>query len=428
MIIEFSVANFRSIKELQTLSLSAANVVSKYKNLDKENLLKISGHEALLKTKAIYGANASGKSNLIKAFVVFITLVNRSVKDEKVLGGMIEPFKLSTQTETEPSFFQLQFIVDGIHYRYGFEVTEERITSEWLFGKPSEREVYFFTREGDGIEVNENQFREGSALKNLLGEGNDIFRTNSLFLTAVAALNGELAKKLVNYISNIMVLSGLSDQKMAAVAGDSLVDNEFRKKIVELVKIADVGIENIYRHEISEENLPQNAPPELLNDLKKGQKHAIVLTAHKKFNEKDEEVNPEVFTLSHGESEGSKKMFEISPFIWRALRENRPLLMDEFDARFHPLLTSKIVDLFHSDTNRGTQFIFVTHDVNLLSAKLMRRDQISFVEKNKFGASQFYTLADFKGVRNDASFEKDYIQGKYGAVPFLGDFNTVFAD
>jgi uncharacterized protein len=427
MIIEFSVANFRSIKELQTLSLSAASIVSKYKELDKQNVI-ISGEETLLKTKAIYGANASGKSNLIKAFLAFIALVNRSVKDEKILGGVIEPFKLSTKTEKEPSFFQLQFINEGVTYRYGFEVTEKGVVSEWLFGKPGEREVYFFTREDGKIEVNENQFREGNALRNLLGEGNDIFRTNSLFLTAVSALNGEISKKLVSYISSITVITGLSDQRMHAVAGDSLGDNEFRKKIVELIKIADVGIQDIYRHEISLENLPQNAPQELLNDLKKGQKHAVILTAHKKFNEKNEEVAPEVFTLSFGESEGSKKMFEISPFILQALRENRPLLMDEFDARFHPLLTSKIVQLFNSDINKGTQFIFATHDTNLLSAKLMRRDQISFVEKNKFGASQFYTLVDFKGVRNDASFEKDYIKGKYGAVPFVGDFNTVFAD
>jgi len=111
--------------------------------------------------------------------------------------------------------------------------------------------------------------------------------------------------------------------------------------------------------------------------------------------------------------------------ILQALNENSPLIIDEFDARFHPLLTKKIVELFNSDSNKGSQLIFATHDTNLLNAKLLRRDQICFVEKDKYGASHFYTLAEFKGVRNDASFEKDYIEGRYGAIPFLGDFNSV---
>ena len=125
------------------------------------------------------------------------------------------------------------------------------------------------------------------------------------------------------------------------------------------------------------------------------------------------------------ESEGSKKMFEVSPLILDALNENRVLIMDEFDARFHPLLTRKIVELFNSNLNKGSQFVFATHDTNLLNAKLLRRDQVCFVEKDKYGASHFYSLVDFKGVRNDASFEKDYVSGKYGAIPFLGDFSSI---
>ena len=125
------------------------------------------------------------------------------------------------------------------------------------------------------------------------------------------------------------------------------------------------------------------------------------------------------------ESEGSKKMFEISPLLSKALNEKRILVMDEFDARFHPLLTKKIVELFNSHANKGSQLIFVTHDTNLLNAKLLRRDQICFVEKDKYGASHVYSLVDFKGIRNDASFEKDYVAGRYGAIPFLGDFSSI---
>jgi hypothetical protein len=125
------------------------------------------------------------------------------------------------------------------------------------------------------------------------------------------------------------------------------------------------------------------------------------------------------------ESEGTKKMFEISPAIFQSLEQGSVLIIDEFDARFHPLLSRKIVELFNSPSNLAAQFIFATHDTNLLSPQLLRRDQICFVEKDKQGASHFYSLADFKGVRNDASYEKDYIAGRYGAIPFLGDFQTL---
>jgi len=118
-------------------------------------------------------------------------------------------------------------------------------------------------------------------------------------------------------------------------------------------------------------------------------------------------------------------MFELSPYIYDAIKNKTPIFIDEFDARFHPLLTKKIVQLFNSKENKGAQLIFVTHDTNLLSADLLRRDQIEFVEKDKYGASHLYSLAQFKGIRNNASFEKDYIQGKYGAIPFLGDFSKL---
>jgi AAA15 family ATPase/GTPase len=126
------------------------------------------------------------------------------------------------------------------------------------------------------------------------------------------------------------------------------------------------------------------------------------------------------------ESEGTLKLFELSPFVYEAIKEGRPLIIDEFDARFHPLLTKKIIELFNSKKNNDSQLIFMTHDTNLLSADFLRRDQIEFVEKDKYGASHLYSLVQFKGIRNNASFEKDYIQGKYGAIPFLGDFNKLF--
>ena len=176
--------------------------------------------------------------------------------------------------------------------------------------------------------------------------------------------------------------------------------------------------------EITTENLPENAEEEVKQELKKGK---IIVSSRTQFDSNLKAVGKSEFSFGIQESEGTKKMFELSPFIYRSLKEGFPLVVDEFDSRFHPLLTKKIVELYNSSENRNSQLIFTTHDTNLLSPDLLRRDQIDFVEKDKYGASHLYTLVEIKGVRNDASFEKDYIQGKYGAIPFLGDFTNLIS-
>lgn len=415
MIIDFSVENYRSIKEMQTLSMSAANIISKYKELDQENVFKHSPKLALLKSKAIYGANASGKSNLIRALVAFISIVVNSVKDDKVLTSRIESFELSTETENQPSYFQLSFLLNKVYYRYGFEATDKEIKSEWLFGSPGKKEVSFFTREGSSIIINEKQFKEATKVSDLYSQPeNDIARSNSLFITAVKSFSGGIAREIVDYLSSYIIISGLSDFKLHKIAEESLGDEEKRVKIAALLRVADVGIDDISRVEYHSDK-----------EINKSDRSFLTVTQHKKFDQNLQQAGSANFFMLTNESEGSKKMFEVSPLILDALNENRVLIMDEFDARFHPLLTRRIVELFNSKSNKGSQFIFATHDTNLLNAKLLRRDQICFVEKDKYGGSHFYSLVDFKGVRNDASFEKDYVSGKYGAIPFLGDFNSI---
>jgi hypothetical protein len=165
--------------------------------------------------------------------------------------------------------------------------------------------------------------------------------------------------------------------------------------------------------------LPDHVEDEVKEDLKRGK---IIVSSRTKYNAELKSEGKSDFSFGMQESKGTIKMFELSPYIYRSLKDGTPLIIDEFDSRFHPLLTKKIVELYNSSENKNTQLIFTTHDTNLLSSELLRRDQIDFVEKDKYGASHLYTLAEIKGVRNDASFEKDYIQGKYGAIPFLSDF------
>ncbi len=425
MIKDFSFGNFRSFKELQSLNMTA----SKINELSESNIIEISAKQTLLKTKAIYGANASGKSNIVKALVQFINVVRNSVKDDKVLK-QIDSYKLSSETENAPSFFQIIFELNKIQYRYGFEATETEITSEWLYGIPNEREVMFFIREGNSIlEISEKHFEEGSKLISLFNDAdgeNEVFRSNSLFLTAVAAMNGKLSKQISNSITSIKVLRGLEDKQLFDNSGALLNEAESKNKIIDFLKIADIGINSLDLIEFTKDNFPKSAPESIIRDLELGNKISMVLSWHNKYNESNESIGEIPLPFLSSQSQGTIKMFEISPLLINAIEKGETLVIDEFDARFHPLVSKKIVELFNSIDNKFSQLIFITHDTNLLSADLLRRDQIDFVEKDNFGASHLYSLVQFKGIRNTASFQKDYISGKYGAIPFLGDFNKLF--
>lgn len=423
MIEEFSFGNFWSFKEMQTLNMTAAKIKSKNTRLDSANLILVEDELSLLKSKAIYGANASGKSNVIKALGTFIRIINDSVKNEEVLE-MIESFQLSTESMDGPSFFQIIFRLEGIRYRYGFEADYESIKNEWLFSTPKSREQILFIREGDQIgDINQKHFEEAQKSIDLSGGEGQIFRNNSLFLSSLASFGfGKVSKKLIEAISSISVVSGLGHPGGYGLAGDFLNDSVKKNFILDFLKKADVGIEDINAIELKGDNLPKDFPEDVKQEFKN---RRIIISNRIRYDDKLNAVGKSEFAFAAQESEGTRKMFELSPFIFKALKEGTTLVIDEFDARFHPLLTKKIVELFNSEGNKKSQLIFITHDTNLLSADLLRRDQIDFVEKDRYGASHLYTLVEIKGVRNDASFEKDYIQGKYGAIPFLGDFSSL---
>lgn len=423
---EFSFGNFRSFKDIQSLNMTAAKIKSKNPQLDIDNVISINDKLSLLKSKAIYGANASGKSNVIKALVAFINIINYSFKEENILA-IIDAFRLSTETEKSPSFFQLIFRYNNIKYRYGFELSENQVYAEWLFATPNIREIPYFIRENNKIiELDKTNFKEGQKLLNLLVDDepdeSEIFRKNSLFLTVLSSFGfGKLSKELINAISEISIISGLGNGNMYGFAGESLNDKDTKKFILDFLKYGDTGIEDLEIIKVTGDDVVVvGVDKEDFDDEAK-----LILSKRNKYNEKSEIESIEYSLFNTNESEGTQKLFELSPFIYSALKEGHPLIIDEFDARFHPLLTKKIVELFNSTENKNAQLIFITHDTNMLSAEMLRRDQIDFVEKDKYGASHLYTLVQFKGIRNNASFEKDYIQGKYGAIPFLGNFDKL---
>lgn len=423
MLIEFSVGNYRSFKDPVTFSMVAANLVAKDKKLDENNVFSIDDELKLLKSAAVYGANASGKSNLVQAlnFMKWF-MVNSSKETQSTDKIDVEHFRLSTETETQPSYFELVFLMEGQRYRYGFEVNPERVISEWLFYVPRIRETKLFDRKLRNIVATKKYDAEGIQKRT---------RSNALFLSVSAQFNVELAEKILDWVTEkLKLISGLHDDSYLHYTIDCIVKNQNKIDILNLIKKLDLGIDeiNVQQEDLSIDVLPDEMPDELkkLIVTTRGVKATSIGTTHKKFDENGNNNAIEKFDLNNNESEGTRKVFALAGPIVTTLKEGKILVIDEFDARLHPLISRAIVELFNSsETNsNNAQLIFMTHDTNLLSNKLFRRDQIWFTEKNRYGATDLYSLAEYK-IRNDASFENDYIQGKYGAIPYIGNLHLL---
>lgn len=427
MLIEFSVGNFRSFKDSVTLSMVAAKLSSKDKALDENNVFEAAGAPPLLTSAAIYGANASGKSNLVAAMAFMREFVLNSHKETQPTGAIdVERFRLSPETVSEPSHFEMVFVADGTRYRYGFEVTPERVEREWLFSVPSTREAKLFERFGDDIDLSE-RFREGREIEART-------RSNALFLSVVAQFNGLVAQRVLRWFRQMGIASGLQDRGMRLYTMRRFFDGTHRDDIRELIRRLDLGIEDVVVEKTSapaELDLPDGMPEALrtalatLRDLP-GSEFYAVRTIHRRAGNGEAPAIQEVFDLDDQESEGTKKLFSMAGPLVKALKEGQLLVVDELDARLHPLMTREIISLFNSrQTNpQHAQLIFTIQDTNLLDNRLLRRDQIWFTEKDRQGATQLYSLAEFR-VRNDEAFERNYIQGRYGAVPFLGDLRSI---
>ncbi|MEH1882590.1 AAA family ATPase [Nostoc sp.] len=421
MLIEFSIGNYRSFKEQVTFSMVAANLVAEDKKLDENNVFEIDNDLKLLKSAAIYGANASGKSNLATAlrFMRWF-MINSSKETQSTEKIGVDQFKLSTETEDKPSFFEIVFLMNGKRYRYGFEATRDKVVSEWLFYVPKSKETKLFERKLGKFSVSKTYKADGIQQKT---------RHNALFLSVSAQFNVQIAEKILDWLTNqVALISTLNDIGYRGYTVSCLINNENKDEILQLLKKLDLGFSDlkVEESEITADSLPKELPDELKNLILKNGKGKLssVQTTHQKFDGKGNLVSIEVFDLDEQESEGTKKVFSLAGPLVDTLKNGQILIIDEFDARIHPLISRAIVELFNSnETNpNNAQLIFMTHDTNLLNKKLFRRDQIWFTEKNRYGATDLYSLAEYN-ISNDASFESDYIQGRYGAIPYIGNLN-----
>jgi hypothetical protein len=385
----------------------------------------------LLKGAVIYGANASGKSNFIKAMSAMRRLVLQSFEQSSADELDIVPFLLNTETENAPSLFEAVFLIDNIRYRYGFEVTNVDVHAEWLFEAQKQAEKPLFIREKDGIEVMKS-FPEGKDLE-------ERTRDNALFLAVADQFNGKVAKKIMRWFNNFITISGLSHERYKGVTFGMLEDGRTQHALLDFYKRLDLGFDdiNISKKPFDPKERPNDMPEGLLKQLITDLEDSFkidIKTIHKKYNAKDKEVGKIEFDMRSQESSGTNKLFNISGPVFDVLNDGGTLVVDELDASLHPLLTLAITKLFNSkEFNRNNaQLIFATHDTNLLYYGNYRRDQIYFIEKDKYGASEMYSLVEYKeegkSVRKDRSFEKDYIEGRYGAIPFIGNLSNVITE
>lgn len=430
MLLQFSIRNFKTFKDKATLSLIASNY-----DKDTREHENIVNNEAfglrLLKSAVIYGANASGKSKLLDAFAFMrFFVINSSKESQKGETIEVEPFRLSTETENEPSEFEIIFIHQNVLFRYGFEVTTERIVSEWLYHKPKTKEVELFYREGSTFNTHGRSFTKGNTV---VKEG--LVRDNALLISVAAQFNENTAINVLDWFKRLKTISGLNESGYQGFTMGRAETSEYKNRILELLKAADLGIQDIKMQKLDVESLPKDLPKELRDKLIKEIKEdnaeffSDVSVIHRKYDDKKNAISLEFFSLEDDESSGTRKFFALTGPILDVIENGYTLVVDELDSKLHPNLVCKIVSLFNSKeiNKKNAQLIFNTHDTNLLSSGLFRRDQIWFTNKNKYGEAKLYSLADFKSdeVKKTEPFEDNYIKGKYGAVPFLGFFDNL---
>jgi AAA15 family ATPase/GTPase len=416
MIAEFTVENYRSFKERHTFSL----VPTKNKELSELTVFRLNEKVSFLRTAVLYGANASGKSNLFLALVFFLKFSVHS-GPQKQVGDVIEiePFAFSRQTESAPSNFEIIFYIrendnETTRYRYGFSVTNEQVEYEYLFAVNKVREITLFTRKRQKIECT-SYYKEGT-------RGKSSVRNNCTFLSVCAQNNGEISGQIVSYFKRINVLFGMNNPPVFL---KKEFDNPvFQKKIINFLKFADIQIMDIKQEPVPVpfQELGDPDVAAILRNKFSNMEQLRILFGHTFYD--GETPVGQKFISDLNESMGTQKLFSYSGTILLALEQGTPLFIDEFDTSLHPLIIEAIIKLFNSPiTNpRNAQLVISCHTVNILTNRLFRRDQIWFCEKDQCGATDLYSLAEYmEPVRNDAAFGKNYLQGKYGAIPYINE-------
>ena len=426
MLIRFSLENFLSFRERQTLDMMAVRTCKERRD---ENTIRYNDKDSLLRSIALYGANASGKSNLFSAMSFCADFILSSALDRGAAEDIcVIPFLYDGTSSALPSLFELEFTHGANRYRYGFSATSRMVVSEWLYAgqwdSSSLKPRFVRKRENDEdmIEVHPSFVGADSLIV-------EKTRGNALFLSTCAGLAVAEAEDILKEVAAWSFV--LASQDRMAVTARMLEGGDCRDAVLRFVNMADPSIDDLQVERMEYDSGRIGADGRSVKRFR----YRVVM---KHSLGSGESMSLPLYSLG---SLGTRKAFELAGPIFKALAHGAFIFIDELDSRLHPILTREIIKLFNStDTNpKNAQLVFNTHDTNLLNCKvyspsrdrreqLFRRDQVYFVERTSEYVSKMYSLSDFRdeggaAVRNDASFEKEYLAGEYGAIPFIGNFD-----
>ena len=398
MLVQFTVKNFMSFKNENILDWSAVNAYKEH----SDNLIFVPNKEKFLKVMSIYGANASGKSNILMAFRFFRKIIRDSfsnannesfeeINSNGVLKKYYQPYAFCK--EKEDTEFELIFIIGDKEYQYGYCYNDQCINYEWLYQTSLEtnRKKIIFERSSDNIELGSSIKKECHKYLNEID--NDVLVLS--FFNRLK-LKNKLFNDVYNSIIKVLVFCDEFDDLYSYLLEDVLItfiDNE-KDNLLQYLEAIESGISDI--------------------KYRKDKDKVSIYTYHRGLDNNEYKLDID------NESAGTVKSLALYALIKVVIASGQALFFDELNIKLHPLLLKFIIDMFNNSST-GAQLIYTTHDVTLLSNKFFRRDQIWFTQKDQYGISKLYSLAEFK-IRNDASFEKDYLGGVYGGIPYLKDF------
>lgn len=433
MLIEFKFRNYGPFRDEVLFSMAASNYdKTKFEN---DNVVTIPQFKLrLLKSAAIFGSNASGKSQLIAALSFFRYTVIKGIQSKNMIKE-IPRFRLDDISENDPVSFNAVFLQNEKIFEYGFEAGREKINSEWLYVWISNRKSTVFFRDGNGLNKPVSKYFK---VGNIIDKAKQVKEWN-LYLTKAFEYEqsgNELILDVKNWFEKLRSISGNDTAGYESFICKNLHNPSLRDSLIDFIKSADFSIEDVIVKEQRKEKLlskPESDDPGIIETYRTIQKlleslpeitEVQVITKHKRFN-KDGSYEFADFTYSE-ESEGTKKFIAIAGPIFDILTLGGTLLVDELDTKLHPHLVLKIIELFHSKNGNpgNAQIIFNSQNTTVFSG--LRRDQIWFTKKNQFGISTLDPLSNYKnGPRKEENLEERYLDGRYGAVPFLGKFRLV---
>ncbi len=426
MLIEFSVTNFLSFGEKQTLSM----VADKAKKLEETHTFQPIGKAKLprlLHAAGVYGANASGKSNLLRAMKVMREIVLSSAKDSQA-GELIQGIMPHALSEDKPTEFEIIFIANDVRYQYGFAATQQRITEEWLFAFPSGRSQQWLSRVYNVDSQEYQWFINATQVKGERELWKKSTRDNALFLSTAAQLNSEQFTSILGWFRQNLRVIGTTDKISPFKTFDLCKSSTGKEKVLQFMNAADISINDIELTEKSlEDFLSKTSFPaareQFLQSLKDKGDEGLQIPPEIKFLHQTSDGRSFQLPL-HRESTGTRRLFGNAGVWLNVLEQGQVICIDELESSLHPLLTRYLVSLFHNPAmnQHHAQLIFTTHDATILDNELLRRDQIWFVEKDADQATQLYPLSDFS-PRKDEALQKGYLQGRYGALPYISSPN-----